>query len=181
MSTHHAVTSAVDSATGLSGRSTAQEDTLQYLTFSLGDEVFAIDIRCVREIIQHGAMTVVPLMPEFVRGVINLRGAVVPVIDLQSRFGRPPAQMGKKTCVIIFDVGPEGDKVELGLWVDAVSEVIDINASQFEPPPQFGTTIQRDYIRGLGKVGSEFIVILEPERALNIDDMATLAAKGHAA
>lgn len=161
------------------GGKAVKEDALQYLTFSLGDEVFAMDIRSVREIIQFSAMTIVPLMPEFVRGVINLRGAVVPVIDLKSRFGRPQAQMGKKTCVIIFDVGPEGDRVELGLLVDAVSEVIDITPSQIEPPPQFGTTIAREFIHGLGKVGSEFIVILEPERALNIDDMAALAEQGH--
>jgi purine-binding chemotaxis protein CheW len=96
------------------------------------------------------------------------------VIDLQSRFGRPKAEFGKKTCVIIFDVGPDGDKVELGLLVDAVSEVIDIAPSAIEPPPSFGTTIQREFIRGLGKVGREFIVILEPERALNIDDMVAL-------
>lgn len=172
MSHHHALTAA---ASLPGARSGAQEETLQYLTFTLGDEVFAMDIRSVREIIQHGAMTIVPLMPAFVRGVINLRGAVVPVIDLQSRFGRTSAQLGKKTCVIIFDVGTDSDKVELGLLVDAVSEVIDISASQIEAPPQFGTTIQRDFIRGLGKVGSEFIVILEPERALNIDDMVGLA------
>lgn len=172
MSHHHALTA----ASSLPGaRSGSQEETLQYLTFTLGDEVFAMDIRSVREIIQHGAMTIVPLMPAFVRGVINLRGAVVPVIDLQSRFGRSNAQLGKKTCVIIFDVGTDSDKVELGLLVDAVSEVIDISATQIEAPPQFGTTIQRDFIRGLGKVGSEFIVILEPERALNIDDMVGLA------
>ncbi len=175
MSHHQAV--APDSPSGAPyGRSGVNEDALQYLTFSLGDEVFALDLRSVREIIQHGAMTVVPLMPEFVRGVINLRGAVVPVIDLQSRFGRPKTQPGKKTCVIIFDVGPEGDRVELGLLVDAVSEVLDIAPSQIEPPPTFGTSIAREYIHGLGKVGSEFIVILEPERALNIDDMAALAA-----
>ena len=175
--THHQAV-APSSPTGVSlGRSAVKEDSLQYLTFSLGDEVFAMDIRSVREIIQHGAMTVVPLMPEFVRGVINLRGAVVPVIDLQSRFGRPRSQPGKKTCVIIFDVGPEGDRVELGLLVDAVSEVVDIAPSQIEPPPQFGTSIAREYILGLGKVGAEFIVILDPERALNIDDMAELAAR----
>ena len=180
MTYHHAVSSASD-AKPSTGLGTAKEDTLQYLTFSLGDELFAMDIRSVREIIQQGAMTVVPLMPAFVRGVINLRGAVVPVIDLQSRFGRPMAQMGKKTCVIIFDVGGEGEKVELGLLVDAVSEVIDIATSKIEPPPQFGTTIQREYIRGLGKVGSEFIVILETERALNIDEMAALAQQGQLA
>ncbi len=136
-----------------------------------------MDIRTVREIIQHAAMTVVPLMPNFVRGVINLRGAVVPVIDLQSRFGRSTTLVGKKTCIVIFDASSEGEKMELGLMVDAVSEVIEIGSSQIEPPPQFGTSIQREFIRGMGKVDGEFIVILEPERALNVDDMALLAEK----
>jgi purine-binding chemotaxis protein CheW len=179
MTNHHAVTTPAQTKSAFLS-SAVKDETLQYLTFSLGDEVFAMDIRSVREIIQYGSLTVVPLMPAFVRGVINLRGAVVPVIDLQSRFGRNVAQVGKKTCVIIFDVGPDGDRVELGLLVDAVSEVIDIGTAQIEPPPQFGTTIAREFILGLGKVGSEFIVILEPERALNIDDMAALAELGHA-
>jgi purine-binding chemotaxis protein CheW len=148
---------------------------LQYLTFSLGDEVFAMDIRCVREIIQHSNMTMVPLMPEFVRGVINLRGSVVPVIDLQSRFGRAPSKMGKKTCIVIFDTVVADEKVELGLLVDSVSEVIDIAQAHVEPAPQFGTTIRRDFIHGMGKVGGEFIVILAPERALDINEMAALA------
>ena len=140
-----------------------------------------MDIRTVREIIQHGAMTVVPLMPKFVRGVINLRGAVVPVIDLQSRIGRSTTIVGKKTCVIIFDASRDGEKTELGLMVDAVSEVIEIQPTQIEPPPQFGTSIQREFIRGMGKVAGEFIVILEPERALDIDDMAQLVEKAAAA
>jgi len=150
------------------------ESALQYLTFSLGDEVFAMDIRSVREIIQYDAMTAVPLMPEFVRGVINLRGAVVPVIDLQSRFGREVAHIGKKTCIIIFDASKLGEKVELGLLVEAVSEVIEIADSNIEPPPQFGASIRRDFIHGMGRVGGEFIVILAPERALDIEDMALL-------
>jgi purine-binding chemotaxis protein CheW len=147
----------------------------QYLTFSLGDEVFAMDIRCVREIIQINSMTMVPLMPEFVRGVINLRGSVVPVIDLQSRFGRARAQVGKKTCVIIFDATMAEEKVELGLLVDSVSEVIDIAHANVEPPPQFGTSIRRDFVHGIGRVGQDFIVILAPERALDINEMAALA------
>ncbi|OIN91954.1 MAG: hypothetical protein AUJ20_09075 [Comamonadaceae bacterium CG1_02_60_18] len=174
--THHQTLTA-----GVPGERKSHEGVQQYLTFNLGDEVFAMDIRSVREIIQQGAMTVVPLMPEFVRGIINLRGAVVPVIDLQARLGRALTQAGKKTCVIIFDVGPDGDKVELGLLVDAVGEVIDIAPSAIESAPQFGTTIAREYIYGLGKVGSEFIVILEPERALNIDDMVALTERRHAA
>lgn len=149
--------------------------TLQYLTFELSREVFAMDIRCVREIIQHGAMTVVPLMPNFVRGVINLRGAVVPVIDLQARFGRGLARVGNKTCIIVIDVSSNGEKMALGLMVDAVSEVIDIASTDIELPPQFGTSIQRDFIQGLGKVSGEFVVILDTGRALNVDDMALIA------
>ncbi len=148
---------------------------MQYLTYSLGEEVFAMDIRAVREIIQYATMTTVPLMPDFVRGVINLRGQVVPVIDLQSRLGRSTAKVGKKTCIIIFDASREGEKLELGLMVDAVSEVIEIADAHIEPAPQFGASIRRDFIRGMGKVDGEFIVILEPERALDIEDMALLA------
>ena len=161
--------------TAIAGLKSREEAALQYLTFSLGDETFAMDIRAVREIIQHASLTVVPLMPDFVRGVINLRGAVVPVIDLQARFGRAKANVGKKTCIVIFDATGNGEKSELGLMVDAVSEVIDIAPASIEPPPQFGTSIQRDYIRGLGKVDGEFVIILETDRALNIDDMALLA------
>ena len=167
--------------TPVAGLQSQQEAAMQYLTFSLGDEVFAMDIRSVREIIQHAAMTAVPLMPDFVRGVINLRGAVVPVIDLQARFGRTPASVGKKTCIVIFDASRDGEKAELGLMVDSVSEVIDIAPSSIELPPQFGSSIQRDFVRGLGKVKGEFVVILETERALNIDDMALIAEQASAA
>lgn len=152
----------------------AVTDAAQYLTFTLGDEVFAMDIRTVREIIQYGAMTTVPLMPDFVRGVINLRGAVVPVIDLQARFGRPPAVVGKKTCVVIFDSQRQNDRVELGLLVDAVSEVIDIAPADIEPPPNFGTAVRRDFIQGMGKVANRFVVILEPDKAFDVDEMADL-------
>jgi purine-binding chemotaxis protein CheW len=152
----------------------APEAAAQYLTFSLGEEVFAMDIRSVREIIQFGATTPVPLMPDFVRGVINLRGAVVPVIDLHARFGRPAARVGKKTCIVIFDALRDGERTELGLMVDAVSEVIEIPASQIEPPPHFGTAVRRDFIRGMGKVANRFVILLEPERAFDVDEMAGL-------
>ena len=156
------------------GASAATDAAAQFLTFTLGDEVFAMDIRTVREIIQYGPMTTVPLMPDFVRGVINLRGAVVPVIDLQARFGRQPADVGKKTCIVIFDTVREGERVELGLLVDAVSEVIDIAPDAIEPPPNFGTTVRRDFIRGMGKVADRFLIIIEPDRALDVNDMARL-------
>jgi purine-binding chemotaxis protein CheW len=146
----------------------------QFLTFALGAELFAMDIRTVREIIQMSAMTTVPLMPSFVRGVINLRGAVVPVIDLHARFGRHSAALGKKTCIVIFNTIRAGERVELGLLVDAVSEVIDIAADQIEPPPNFGAGFRRDFIRGMGKVGTAFVIILEPERVFDVDEMAEL-------
>lgn len=148
--------------------------TRQFLSFTLGSEPYAIDIRTVREIIQHGSMTPVPLMPDFVRGVINLRGAVVPVIDLQARFGRGPAATSKKTCIVVVDALRDGERAELGLMVDAVSEVISLELSQIEPPPQFGGATRRDFIAGMGRRGERFVVLLDPERAFDIGEMASL-------
>ncbi|HMW22532.1 MAG TPA: chemotaxis protein CheW [Burkholderiaceae bacterium] len=147
---------------------------LQYLTFWLGEEVFGMDIRTVREIIQAGPMTALPLMPAFVRGVINLRGSVVPVVDLNARFGRTASTVGKKSCVVVFDTLRKGERVELGLLVDAVSEVIKISPADIEPPPDFGSVVRRDFILGIGKVGRRFVVLLEPDRALDVQEMAEL-------
>jgi purine-binding chemotaxis protein CheW len=154
--------------------------TGQYLTFTLGGETYAVDSRTVREIIQYSSMTTVPLMPDFVRGVINLRGAVVPVIDLQARLGGPATEFGKKTCIVIFDVERAGERVELGLMVDAVSEVVAIPGSAIEPPPQFGGGLRREFIRGMGKIGGRFVIILETDKALDIEEMANLVEKAQA-
>lgn len=156
-------------------------DRGQYLTFTLGDEVFAMNIRQVREIIQAGPMTTMPLMPRFVRGVINLRGAVVPVIDLQARFGRPQVDIGKKTCVVIFDAMRDGERADIGLMVDAVSEVVEIDGANVEPAPNFGAAIRRDFIQGMGKVGGRFVILLAPERAFDIEDMARICETGQEA
>lgn len=151
----------------------------QYLTFSLGGQVFAMEISNIREIVQQSEMTAVPLMPDFIRGILNLRGAVVPVIDLQVRFGRPRTSSSKKTCIVIFESTQNVERTELGLQVDAVSEVVEISASDVEPPPQFGAAINRDFIRGMGKVNGEFIVILEPDRALDVNDLAYQVERAH--
>ena len=153
----------------------------QFLTFMLGEEVFALDIRCVREIIQCCPMTAVPLMPVFVRGVINLRGAVVPVIDLHARFGRPAATLGQKTCIVIFDSTRDGERVELGLLVDAVSAVLDIAPDAIEPAPNFGASVRREFIRGMGKVGPRFVIILEPDKAFDVTEMASLCEASQSA
>ena len=153
----------------------------QYLTFMLGEDVYALDIRSVREIIQYCPMTSVPLMPDFVRGVINLRGAVVPVIDLRARFGRAPAGVTKKTCIVIFDCVRENERMDLGLLVDAVSEVLEIPPESVEPPPNFGSSVRRDFIRGMGKLGARFVIILEPDKAFDVDEMAGLCTSAQAA
>lgn len=144
------------------------------LTFWLGDETFGLEVARVREIVQVGAMTAVPSMPAFVRGVANLRGAVLPVIDLAARFGRAPATLGKKSCIVVFDAGQGGEKADLGLLVDAVSEVVEIGDDALEPPPDFGAPLAREFIGAVTRLGGRFVVVVDPQRAFDIDAMAAL-------
>ena len=147
----------------------------QYLTFMLGGEAYAIGILAIKEIIENGQMTRVPMMPEFIRGVINLRGAVVPVIDLGVRFDAQATAMGKRTCIVILEVESDGEAHDVGILVDAVNEVMDIAAANIEPAPAFGTHIRTDFIAGMGKVDEKFVVILDPARVLSVDEMAAIA------
>jgi purine-binding chemotaxis protein CheW len=148
----------------------------QYLTFTLGDEMFAIGILSIREIIEYGNLTEVPMTPPFIRGVINLRGAVVPVIDLSIRFGRQPRETTRRTCVVIIEVETEKGHQEMGIVVDAVSEVLEIPAAEIEPPPEFGTRIRNDFIAGMGKVNGNFVVLLDVSRVLSMEEVAVVAA-----
>ena len=150
------------------------EAVRQYLTFFLGEEVYAMEISAVREIIQYASMTTVPLMPDCVRGVINLRGAVVPVVDLKVRFERGRSEVGKKTCIVILDIRNDEERVELGLMVDAVSEVVELADREVEDPPPFGGVIRRQHMRGVGKINGRFVPIVNPDRALSIDEMTQL-------
>ncbi len=147
----------------------------QYLTFMLGGEMFAIGILAIKEIIEFHGVTTVPMMPPCVRGVINLRGAVVPVMDLAARFGRTPAEVTKRTCIVIVEVEAEGERHDVGVVVDAVSEVIDIAAADIEPPPSFGARIRTDFIQGMGKVRGKFVILLDADRVLSIDELSSLA------
>lgn len=151
------------------------DETQQYLTFSLGKEMFGIGILNIREIIEYGNVTTVPMMPAFVRGVINLRGSVVPVIDLAARFGRPPCEITRRSCIIIVEMGRDGERLQLGMVVDTVSEVLEIPDSQIEPPPAFGAKIRTDFIAGMGKVNDSFIILLNMNNVLAVDEMAMLA------
>lgn len=156
----------------------ASPETEQYLTFMLAGEVFAIGILSVKEIIEYHNVTKVPMMPECVRGVINLRGAVVPVMDLLARFGRPPSEVGKRTCVVIveIDVAADGgsERQVIGVVVDAVNEVLDIAASDIEPAPAFGTRIRTDFIQGMGKVQGGFVILLNVNQVLSVEEIGTL-------
>jgi purine-binding chemotaxis protein CheW len=151
-------------------------ETHQYLTFTLGGEMFAVGILNVKEIIEYGTLTEIPMMPAFIRGVINLRGRVVPVVDLSARFGGKQSQIGKRTCIVIVELAAGNEEREMGIIVDAVSEVLEIPQSEIEPPPAFGARIKADFIAGMGKVNGKFVIILRIERALSSDDLAMLSA-----
>lgn len=156
----------------------ASEEQHQYLTFSLGGDMFAIGILHIKEIIEYGTLTTVPMMPEFIRGVINLRGAVVPVIDLSARFGRHPTEISRKTCIVIIEVQSSEGTQDVGVIVDAVSEVLEIPAEEIEPAPSFGARIRVDFIAGMGKVDGSFVIILDVDRVLSVDEMALVSQAG---
>ena len=154
----------------------AERPPEQYLTFMLGGEVFALGILAIKEIIEYDHLTQVPGMPDFIRGVINLRGAVVPVIDLSSRFGRPATVAGRRTCIVIVEVATASESQVIGVMVDAVNEVLDIPGTDIEPAPSFGARIRVEFILGMGKVEGRFVIILNADKVLSVDEMTVLAA-----
>ncbi|OIQ96407.1 chemotaxis protein CheW [mine drainage metagenome] len=149
-------------------------DHQQYLTFVLGGEMYAIAILSVKEIIDYGHLTVVPMMPECIRGVINLRGAVVPVVDLARRFSSGSTEITRRSCIVIVEVETDGEHQDIGVIVDAVSEVLEIGRDQIEPTPAFGAKIRTDFIQGMGKVEGRFVIVLNVDRVLSMEDLAML-------
>ena len=145
------------------------EEQQQYLTFMSGGETYAIGILRIKEIIQNGQLTAVPQMPDSILGVINLRGAVVPVIDLSARFGKNPTAVGKRNCIIIIDVASGAQTNNVGVMVDAVNAVLDIPSTEIEPPPSFSAGIRADFIDGMGKIDSKFVIILNVQQVLAMD------------
>ncbi len=154
----------------------ADQEMQQYLTFLLGGEVFALSIQSVKEILQYTAPTSVPMMPECIRGVINLRGSVVPVMDLAVRFGRPVSTVGRRTCIVILELAVDGVTHRFGLLADAASEVLEIAADAIEPVPEFGVRIDSRFVAGLGKVAEKFVVILDASQLLMLDEIGALPA-----
>jgi purine-binding chemotaxis protein CheW len=152
-----------------------EHDQKQYLTFMLGKETFALGILRIKEILEYSVPTEIPMMPGFIRGVVNLRGAVVPVIDMSARFGKQSSAVTKKTCIVIVETMTQGGSHVIGVVVDVVNEVLEIPDEEIEPPPSFGTSIRSDFIHGMGKVRGKFVIILDESRVLSLEEMEILA------
>ena len=145
--------------------------TRQYLTFQLDDEVFAIDVANVREILEFNSVTRVPKSPEYMRGVINLRGSVVPVFDMRLKFGMTGTERTINTCIVVVEVSYEGEDIIIGALVDSVQEVFELEADQIEPAPKIGTHLRTEFIRGMGKRDETFIIILDIDKVLSIEEI----------
>jgi purine-binding chemotaxis protein CheW len=151
----------------------------RYLTFVLGGEVYALPILDITEIIEFRHLTVVPMMPSFIRGVINLRGRVVPVVDMAARFSRGNTDVARRTSIIIVEAagGTEDGEAgqDMGIMVDAVNKVVHLGAEDIEPPPAFGAGIRSDFISGMAKYNGEFIIVLDVSRVLSVEEMVLLS------
>jgi purine-binding chemotaxis protein CheW len=167
---------AVVSTTAAQGEAAFSPEAQQYLTFSLAGEMFAIGTLGIKEIIEYGHVTTVPMAPAYIRGVINLRGAVVPVVDLRVRFNQPATAVTRRSCIVITEVAAEDGTQVLGIVVDAVSEVLELDPSNIEPPPAFGAKIRSDFIAGVGKVAGQFVVLLDVDKVLSIAELSGVSS-----
>lgn len=154
--------------------SEAMSAVTQYLTFTLGEEDFALEIDRVREVLDYTSITKVPRMPEFLRGVINLRGNVVPVVDLRLKLGMSAISRTVDTCIVIVDILIDGELVQMGALADSVKEVIDLGPEQISPPPRLGTKLDNKFIKGMGTQNERFLIILDIDRVLSTDELATV-------
>ncbi len=152
--------------------------TSQYLTFKLEDEVFALDIAKVREVLDFTLIAKVPQTPEFMLGVINLRGTVVPVVDMRLKFGMTRTETTVNTCIIIVEIEIDGENTVLGALVDSVQEVMDLDPDQIEPAPRIGTRLNTKFIKGMGKRDNHFIIILDIDKVFSVDDLAMVRNVG---
>lgn len=153
---------------------TENTQSLQYLTFQSRQDCYAIEILSIKEIIELGSVTKVPLMPEFIKGVINLRGSVVPVIDLSARLCGEVIEVGRRTCIIICEFSISDNLIEMGVIVDGVNEVIEVDAKDLTNSPQFGAQIRADFIASMVRRGDELLIALDLEKVLSVEEMAEL-------
>jgi len=144
----------------------------QYLTFRLGEETFAVDVTKAREVLDYVPPTRVPQTSKFMLGVINLRGSVVPVIDMRQKLGLAPAERTRDTCIVVLEIALDGETIVVGALADSVREVLELGAEQIEPPPRIGTKLNADLIRGMGKREEEFLILLNIDRVFSTDEIA---------
>ncbi len=150
----------------------------QYLTFKLEDEVFALDIGKVREVLDFTSVAKVPQTPDFMLGVINLRGTVVPVVDMRLKFAMTRTETTVNTCIIIVEIEIDGENTVLGALVDSVQEVMDLDPDLIEPAPRIGTRLNTKFIKGMGKRDNQFIIILDIDKVFSTDDLSIVHAEG---
>ena len=153
-------------------------EATQHLTFKLDEEVFALDISKVREVLEYTSVTKVPQTPEFMKGVINLRGHVVPIVDLRLKFGMLEAEKTVNTCIIIVEVSVDEETAVLGALVDSVQEVLELEHDQIEPAPKIGTMLKTDFIKGMGKHDEQFIMILDIDKVFSTEELAIVQDAG---
>jgi len=149
-------------------------DATQFLTFVLDEEVFAVDVARVREILEMPTITKVPQVPDFMKGVINLRGCVVPVIDLHTKFGMAEAAQTVNTCIIVVEVDMDGENIVLGALADSVQEVIEMEPSQIEAAPHIGTHLKTEFLKGMGKHNEHFVMILDIDKVFSGVELAAV-------
>jgi purine-binding chemotaxis protein CheW len=153
-------------------------ETTQYLTFKLEEEVFAVDVAKIREILDFTLATKVPGTPEFMRGVINVRGNVVPVVDMRLKFGLSITEKTVDTCIVVMEIAVEEDKTILGALVDSVQEVFELEANQIEPPPRIGSRWRTEFIKGIGKRNDELIIILDIDKVFSSTELGVIQEAG---
>ena len=151
---------------------------IQYVTFSLGEELFGVEVSRTREILSLTPVTKVPQTPDYLIGVINLRGQVVPVVDMRLKLGLTAGQDTEDTCIIVVEVQVDGEPIIVGALADAVREVLDIRSDQIEPPPRLGTRLNTEFINGMGKVDEEFMILLDIDRIFNSEELAFVQDAG---
>ena len=142
-----------------------------YLTFTLDEELFAVDVAKVREVLDYTVITKIPRTPEYMRGVINLRGSVVPVIDLRLKFGMSKTENRRDTCVIVLEIHLDEETIILGALADSVQEVFELEPDQIDPAPRFGTRFKTDFLKGMGKRDEKFIMILDIDKVFSTEEL----------
>lgn len=153
----------------------------QYLLFIVGDEEFGVNLQQVKELIAYAPPTPVPLTPECIRGVINLRGSVVPVIDLAAKFKFQKSAINKRNCIIVLEVEQDGAPIIMGVIADAVDDVVPLTAADISAAPSFGTKVHVDYLRGVGKIGEKFILLVDIPKVLSVEELRSVAEVQNAA